>query len=233
MRPGSALQGSPVSPDGRYVYAANRSNPGNISAYRIVPDGSLTPVPGSPFTAGIGPQALAITPDGRPLYAVNGDSGNVSGFNIARDGSLTAAPGSPVIADFDPRALAVSPDGKYLYEVNRQNFVLPGDVFVYRIANDGSLSEIAGSPYTAGLARYGIAISANGANVYVLNAIAGDISAYTAAANGSLTPVAGSPFPTFGSGPTGIAVTPDGASLYSSNFGSNRTSCVLAKCCRS
>jgi hypothetical protein len=35
---------------------------GNVSAYSIGANGALTPVPGSPFAAGINPESVAITP---------------------------------------------------------------------------------------------------------------------------------------------------------------------------
>jgi DNA-binding beta-propeller fold protein YncE len=49
----------------RFVYVTNfLSN--NVSAFRIEPDGALTPVAGSPagspFPAGFGPRGVAVSP---------------------------------------------------------------------------------------------------------------------------------------------------------------------------
>jgi len=198
------------------------ANPvGNISAYSVAADGSLSPVAGSAFAAGGGPQAVAVSPDGTRLYAANKDSGNVSAYSVAADGSLSQIAGSPFAAGVHPRAVAVSPDGTHLYVANRQNFVNPGDVSVYSIAADGSLSEVAGSPFTAGLAAYGIALGPDGAHVYVPNALSHNVAGYSVGPGGSLSGISGSPF-TAGLAPTGLAVTPDGAHLYASNnFSSN------------
>ena len=45
----------------QFAYVANRLS-NNVSAYSIGANGALTPVPGSPFLAGISPQSVAITP---------------------------------------------------------------------------------------------------------------------------------------------------------------------------
>jgi hypothetical protein len=45
----------------QFVYVANFSS-SNVSAYSIGANGALTPVPGSPFAAGILPRSVAITP---------------------------------------------------------------------------------------------------------------------------------------------------------------------------
>jgi hypothetical protein len=45
----------------QFAYVANRHS-NNVSAYSIGANGALTPVPGSPFAAGILPRSVAITP---------------------------------------------------------------------------------------------------------------------------------------------------------------------------
>jgi hypothetical protein len=44
--------------------------------------GQLTPIPGSPFTAGQGPNSITIDSGGPYLYAANAGSFNVSGYEI-------------------------------------------------------------------------------------------------------------------------------------------------------
>ena len=46
---------------GKFAYVANAID-NNVSAYSIGANGALTPVPGSPFLAGINPRSVAITP---------------------------------------------------------------------------------------------------------------------------------------------------------------------------
>jgi hypothetical protein len=50
-----------VDPTGKFAYVANFFG-NNISGYSIGSDGALTPVPGSPFAAGINPASVAISP---------------------------------------------------------------------------------------------------------------------------------------------------------------------------
>src|SRR5262249_41802572 len=58
--PGTEPVALAVDPSGSFLYTANHRSD-NISAYRIAPGtGALTPVPGSPFPAGIEPSAIAI-----------------------------------------------------------------------------------------------------------------------------------------------------------------------------
>lgn len=49
-----------------------------------------------------------------------------------------------------------------------------------------------------------------------------NVSAYRIGANGALVPVSGSPFATGANGQEGMAITPDGAHLYVTSFGSNQ-----------
>ena len=54
-----------VTPDGLYLYAENFSlDLSTIVGFSIAADGSLTPVAGSPFRAGLGSIGMAITPGG-------------------------------------------------------------------------------------------------------------------------------------------------------------------------
>jgi hypothetical protein len=45
----------------QFAYVANFDS-NNVSAYSIGANGALTPIPGSPFAAGMDPQSVAITP---------------------------------------------------------------------------------------------------------------------------------------------------------------------------
>lgn len=77
---GAGPFGAAVSPSQRFLYVSNYacqsgcSAPSTVSGYSIdASTGVLTPVPGSPFPAGIGPHSIAIAPDGRFLYVVKFD----------------------------------------------------------------------------------------------------------------------------------------------------------------
>ncbi|HKI17168.1 MAG TPA: hypothetical protein VKA15_04785, partial [Isosphaeraceae bacterium] len=92
-----------------FVYVESNDPDGNaIFAFTRNADGSLTPLPGSPFPTGglgltptfaLGPfdsdQEVIVNPSRTMLFAVNGGSDTIAVFNINHDGSLTPVEGSP------------------------------------------------------------------------------------------------------------------------------------------
>lgn len=92
-----------VHPMGQFVYATHFATPANpqgeIVAALVAPAGTLTAVPGSPFTGGgmSGPIGGIVEPDGKFLY-INSPIFNtcLSGFSIdPTTGALTPLAGSP------------------------------------------------------------------------------------------------------------------------------------------
>src|SRR5437016_11117690 len=90
-----------------HVYVNDNTNTaaGNtIAAFDRHADGTLTPLPGSPFAAGgigtgtiIGSQgAIQVSGDGRYVIAVDAGSNQISVLRIRHDGSLALVQGSPV-----------------------------------------------------------------------------------------------------------------------------------------
>ena len=90
--------GLKVTPDGQHLYVcANFEDDtplGGLVGFTINADGSLTPTADSPAPA-LGSSAVAITPDGRDVFANNQDNSLVAAFAIGSAGTLTQAPGSP------------------------------------------------------------------------------------------------------------------------------------------
>src|SRR5215213_7300053 len=88
---------------GQVYINANTAPENTIAAFDRHADGMLTPMPGSPFTAGgvgtgevIGSQdSLRLTQDGRFLLAVAAGSNEISVLSIADDGALTPVASSP------------------------------------------------------------------------------------------------------------------------------------------
>lgn len=111
-------EGAVIPPDGRHLFVAGAGDsvdPGGLSAYSINGDGSLTPVPGSPFPAGIDPVGIDTTPDGRHLLVASGNPGPglLFSFAIGADGRLTPVTDPPLpTGGTAPRfqSLAVQPN---------------------------------------------------------------------------------------------------------------------------
>ena len=91
---------------------------GGVSGFSVAADGSLTVVSGSPYPAGTAPAGLAITPNGRYLYATDAGAPEVYAFAIATNGVLTAVVGSPFALGSGQSGAgkpAVATNGKSLY----------------------------------------------------------------------------------------------------------------------
>jgi 6-phosphogluconolactonase (cycloisomerase 2 family) len=84
-----------AEPWGRFLYVAN-SGSNSISAYSIDPlSGALTAISGTFSTSG-SPSALAVSNDGKYLYATDKDIAELDQFTINADGTLTSAGGASV-----------------------------------------------------------------------------------------------------------------------------------------
>lgn len=76
-----------ITPNGQFLYAANRGH-NSIVAYAInAKDGSLSLI-GHTSTQGEVPRNFAIAPDGRFLYAANQNSDNIVILSVGTDGRL-------------------------------------------------------------------------------------------------------------------------------------------------
>ena len=148
-----------VVPSGKFVYATSTGGSGGqsgINAFVVQSDGSLKPVAGSPFDSSVvGP--LAITPNGKYLYASE-DQNKIAGFEIdATSGALTPLPGSPFLAPaypgctqfctVSPTDLSVDRTGNYLYGSQSAQDAVAG----FKIdPTTGTLTNLPGSPYAEG-----------------------------------------------------------------------------------
>jgi 6-phosphogluconolactonase len=196
----------------QFVYSDNNvstginQNPVNsVSAFKIESDGSLTQIKGSPYRTGgagggnsIDPEEIAVATQNTAnfLYAANNGSGTISAYAINPvAGSLARVSGSPFLADGAPGgdySLAASPNGKFLFAAADT----ATDIHIYSIASNGSLSEIAGSPFPTGANAEGLKVTPNGKFLLVGENSLNAVGVYNIAASGALTAVAGSPFPT-------------------------------------
>lgn len=142
-----------VESKGIFVYVANAgSTPANggVAAFRIGQTGALTPVAGSPFSAGAQPSYVAIDPTGQFAYVSNFQSDSVSAFKInAATGALTTVAGSPYAVPAGPFAVAVEPTGATVYAASQGTN--PGFISAFSIEPaSGALAQLPGSPFPGG-----------------------------------------------------------------------------------
>jgi len=196
-----------VSPDGRSVYVASSKSNAIAAFRRNRRSGALTQSKGpagcvaaqganhcAMATGLVGPNSIAISPDGRNVYATARGSNSISAFHRNQStGALTALPASagciagvplPLCAAgralVGPDVVVVSPDGRNVYvgsffgnavavfdrDPASGALTQPGD-------SSGCIAEaIAGcAPGVALGAPEGMAISGDGASLYVASAL--------------------------------------------------------------
>ena len=201
-----SITGLAVSPDGRFAYAPTRNfvpNPPavGILGYSIGADAALTPLPGSPYSSGQYGD-IAITPDGRFLYATTG--AQVKHFAIGADGKLTDA-GLPTASG--ARYLTPSPDSRFLFAGSHG---ATNGVTSFTIGADGNLTQN-GALAPTGCSGLGyFAVSADGRHVYMPDSSLSGVVVAAVAQDGTLAVTGSMPVPN----PDAVAVSPDGRFLY-------------------
>ncbi len=218
-----------VSPDGKSAYVSTSELYGTpeieakVLEYSIGAGGLLTLRSSAPLPPNADPGALAVSPDGLSLYALDpAGNGAVIQYSVGTGGALTLK-SPPTVPAADPARLAVSPDGRSVYVTNESG---ERSVFQYSVRADGTL--VPKSPATVptaacpgvflGCAPIGVAVSPNSRSVYVVNdpslaGASGVISQYTAGTDGTLSPKSPPTVPT-GVNPFEVTVTLDGPSVY-------------------
>jgi hypothetical protein len=115
--------------------------------------------------AGVAPLALATSPDGATLFAV--DQQQLRVYAVGERGRLTAVGGSPFALGVRGLGLAVHPSGRFLIvegEVGSDRRVA-----VLAVAASGVPEPVAGSPFDVGHRVHGLALSADGARAFVVD----------------------------------------------------------------
>lgn len=171
---------------------------GTISGFSISSTGVLTPVPGSPFSAGTTPTGIAIDPTNRFVYATDSVQNQLLTFNVETNGSLLPLPEGPVTTGSFPVNVTVDPRGKYVYVSNYNDSTLSEFSITQ---SSGAPSALATGTFTTkGTAPTCISVEpALGHFLYTSDYT----GAYITAANlnpdsGELTGVQASPFPANG-----------------------------------
>lgn len=187
---------------GNFVYTDDNNSPNTVSAFSVGQNGSLTLIPGSPFStegngggSDVDPQQITTVAVGASsfLYAANDGDGTITGFLINTEtGELTRTSQLPVPAgnsnaDF---SLTPSPNGQFLFATDE---IFPG-IHVFEISpGTGELSEISGSPFPAAGRSQGLKVSPNAKFLVAGLKFNNAVETFAIAADGSLTPVGAFP----------------------------------------
>jgi 6-phosphogluconolactonase (cycloisomerase 2 family) len=224
---------SATSPVVGHVYVNDNTAVTNtIGGFDQHADGSLTPLAGSPFSAGgagtgaaLGSQgSLQATSDGKFVLAADAGSSQISVLAVASDGSLSPGPGSPVSSGgIEPVSIAVH-DG-LVYVANEGDGSTGSNYTGFTMADDGQLTPLSDSTVSLPATALPGDVLFNGTGKNLIGIEVGTtdpstflIDSFLVGSDGRLTPAAGSPFPAEAAGPFGSEFSPTNPRhLYVSN----------------
>jgi len=145
---------------GANVYVGN-NNTASISAFSISSSG-ITGLSNSPYSLGVSPSALAITPSNSYLYVAS-LAGGIYAYAVGSNGVLTIAnSGSAVVSGISPTAIKVDPSGKWLLAVDPTPAA-----YIFAINSDGTLTSEGSVPLLAGSSPNHLVIIPTNNYVYV------------------------------------------------------------------
>jgi 6-phosphogluconolactonase (cycloisomerase 2 family) len=173
--------------------------PGALVVYPVNADGSLgTPVSSAGLsysTVQCFPGGVAVTPDGNYAFVSNTNS---------------------VIVTTSPPTSGTAP-------VRPGTCPAQGTISAFSVAAGGSLSAVAGSPFSAGTTPTGIAVDQTSRFVYTTDSVQNQLIVYNILQGGALAPLINGPFNT-GTFPVSVTIDPRDLYMYVSNYNSSTLS---------
>ena len=224
---GTATAGTPAaSPIVGHAYVDdNASGVNTVAAFDRHADGSLTPIPGSPFPiggaglgAGLGSQgAIQVSPNGRFLLAVDAGSNQISVLRLTHRG-IPEPVGEPVSSGgVQPVSVAINRSGLvYVANVGNGGSNYTG----FRLTGAGRLIPLPHStfPVPEGSGVGAVLFNSTGDRLVGTRDNPSLIDSFTISRDGTLVPAKGSPFTGQGLGQIGAEFRPTNPSeLYVSN----------------
>jgi 6-phosphogluconolactonase len=195
-----------VLPSGNFVFVSAYDSSvtphvGYVFAFAVGTGGVLSPVAGSPFSAGIQPSALATDAGGNYLYATDFTGNVILGYSVS-SGVLTPLSGSPYPAGTAPSAIAVSRAYNYAFVTSSTD----STVTVYSVSN-GVLTRL--SSYAVGAQPVAIGVDPSTQRyIFTANYLGNNVSGFELQkADGTLFLSQGTPFPS-NAQPTAVAAIP-------------------------
>jgi 6-phosphogluconolactonase len=164
-----------LTPDGNFLYVGNQGS-NNISAFAVcvnasltcvTPNGSLTAVPNSPFSAGLGPISIAPAADSQGEYLLVADyaSNEISQYRVSTGtGVLTALSPATLSTGGNPASVAVrTGPGTVLSDGGTTNYVYVANkgsatISVFSYDTTAGVLSLVGSPVTTAGQPSGIAV---------------------------------------------------------------------------
>lgn len=193
-----------------FVFVLDSTGYGEVMGYSLDPEKASLPL--QPTNAYVPPPTpsgdtgLGMTvAQGLYLYAAFGSTDQIYGWTISSSGLLTSITNSPFSvavannpsSEFDTNRVATNPGGTLL-------FVADGtlnEIFVFQVSSGGTLTAVAGSPFSVPFSPGNLATDGLGNYLYITSttsnhtgSLVGAYSIGSGANLGVLTAVSGSPF---------------------------------------
>jgi len=209
-----------------YVYVNdNTAGTNTVAAFVRHPDGDLTPVPGSPFSAGgaglgtglASQGSIQVSGDGRYVLAVDAGSNQISVLRIGRDGALGLVPGG-VVSSGGVEPVSIAEHNGLVYVANAG----PSDSNYtgFTLTGGGWLRPLSGSTVALPSAAQpgDVLFNSTGTSLVGTRVGTSQIDSFRVGFNGRLIAAPGSPFAAQGVGPFGSEFRPtDPDQLFVSN----------------
>jgi DNA-binding beta-propeller fold protein YncE len=201
-----------VRPGGKTLYVVADGSDEDGSPGSVIPIATATDKVGKPIAVGTASQGIAITPNGKKAFVLNGiDAATTPETTPATVTPIDLATGKalhPIKVGTLPQSMTMSPNGKLLYVVdsNQSNAGEPSAITPVDTADDTAGREIELSKALVPFPASGIAFTPNSHTAYAITA-AGVVPISTA------TGTAGKVVGLHTADPVAVGVTPTGSSI--------------------
>jgi 6-phosphogluconolactonase (cycloisomerase 2 family) len=215
-----------------YVYVANPN--GSATAATLagfaVGAGTLTAVPGSPYTLGFTPTSVAINPADSIVFVSGHTStgvGVIYAFSIGTGGGLSALNNGYALSSAGEEiSMDISPDGQWLMGLNANNTSLDEYGIAYNTSTQAlSLSGPSSMPYynlvTGTISASQVKVAPDGDFVFASLGTAGDLVYQLNTSTGVLTALSPLPPISTTTSDNALAVSSGSSYLYIARSGTN------------
>ena len=193
----------------------NTAGANTVAGFDRHADGTLTPLPGSPFSvggagtgSGIGSQgALQLSADGRYLLAVDAGSNQISVLRIKPDGRLTEVEGSPVWSGGN-KPVSIAVHDNLVYVANAGDGASNYTGFTLNAGGHLRPSPARRFSLPDGSSPGDVLFNGDGSRLVGTRVGPSLIDSFTVGSSGRLTAAPGSPFAAQGLGPFGSEFSP-------------------------
>lgn len=187
--------------------------PGWVFGFAIGSGGTLTPTPGSPYTAGVKPSALVADPTNRFIYVTDFASNQLIGYGIFTGYELSYLLNGPYKSGGEPSSIAIDPRGKFLYVSDALDSTVTAYVIDLPTGTPSTAVNTTGSQTNnTDTQPMSVAVDpALGRFVYTANYLGNSVSGFRLdPIAGTLTQTQATPYPLHGNKPTALLLVPHG-----------------------